>query len=201
MYKMIPNDKPIRICYAGLMHRADDQRFVHKQCAALVKAGYEVVYFAMAEAETTKNGVKIYPVTSLNSLWKRLLLPWKLLPRLLRENCQVYHLIDPELLPVGLILKLLFRRRVLFDAHEDYVQYARGSRFVKWPANHICAFLFKLGIKVASCIFDGFVFGDDIIEKEFPRLGVRKVCFHHFPLLSMFPASTVPFAQRGYDVV
>jgi len=199
---MTSESKSIRVCYAGLMHPADDQRFVHKQCAALVRAGYDVVYYAITDAKTTINGVKVYPLPKVRdlSLWKRMLEPWKLLPKLLRENCRIYHFLDPELLPLGLILKLFYKRQVLFDAHEDYVEYARSSRHLG-PARHIYACIFKLLLNLASRIFDGFVFGDDLLEKDFPHLGSRKVCFHHFPLLSMFPPSSVPFARRKYDVV
>lgn len=193
----------IRVCYAGLMHSEDDQRFVHKQCAALVRTGYDVVYFAVTDAKTTVNGVKIYPLPRLSnlSLWKRSLEPWRLFPKLLRENCRVYHFLDPELLPVGLILKLFFNRQVLFDAHEDYVEYVLVSPYIKGAARHICALAFRLLLALASRVYDGFVFGDDEIAKDYAHLGFRKVCFHHFPLLSMFPPSPVPFAQRRYDVV
>lgn len=192
----------IHVCYAGLMHSEDDQRFVHKQCAALVRAGYDVVYFAIADTEKTVNGVKIYPLPHVQNfkLWKRLLVPWRIFPKLLRENCQVYHLLDPELLPAGLILKLFFRRQVLFDAHEDYVEYARSSRHLG-PVRHIYAWIFKLLLNLASRIYDGFVFADDLLEKDFPCSGSRKVCFHHYPLSSMFSPSPVPFAQRKYDIV
>ena len=193
----------IRVCYAGLMHSFDDQRFVHKQCASLVRAGYDVVYFARGDIKSTINGVKIYPLPSASnlSLLKRSLAPWRLLPRLLREDCRVYHFLDPEMLPLGLILKLFSNRRVLFDAHEDYVEYARVSPYIKGAIKHICAFAFRILLALASRTYDGFVFGDDEIAKEYPHLDLRKICFHHFPLLSMFPASSVPFAQRKYDVV
>ncbi len=199
---MASKSNSIRVCYAGLMHTADDQRFVHKQCAALVRAGYDVVYFAVTDSEQTINGVKIYPLPNVRnlSLLRRLLEPLKLFPKLVAENCQVYHFLDPELLPAGIILKLFFRRHVLFDAHEDYIEYARSSQHLG-PIRHIYALLFRLLLNLASRIFDGFVFGDDLLEKDFLHLDSRKVCFHHFPLLSMFPPSPVPFAQRKYDVV
>lgn len=199
----VSQSNSIRVCYAGLMHSEDDQRFVHKQCAALVQAGYEVVYFARGDAKTIINGVKVYPLPSASnlSLWKRSLAPWRLLPKLLQEDCRVYHFLDPELLAVGLILKLFFNRQVLFDAHEDYVEYVRVSPYIKGAARHICAFGFRILLALASRIYDGFVFGDDEIAKEYSHLGLRKICFHHFPLRSMFGPSPVPFAERKYDVV
>jgi glycosyltransferase involved in cell wall biosynthesis len=127
--------------------------------------------------------------------------PWKLFPRLLRENCSVYHLLIPELVPIGLILKVLFRRQVLFDAHEDYVQYVWVSPYVKGVARYICAWSFRALLNLASRIFDGFVFGDDSLESEYPHLGARKLCFHHYALLSMFSPNLIPFAQRTYDLV
>jgi len=200
---MTSNADTIRVCYAGLMHTYDDQRFLHKQCAALVRAGYEVVYFAEADSEMTINGVKIRPVPRVRDLsfWKRLLVPFRLFPRLLRENCRIYHILDPELLVVGLILKLIFKRQVLFDAHEDYVQYVWVSPYVKGFTRYICDLSFRVLLAVATRVYDGFVFGDDSLEREYPQSGDRKTCFHHYALLSMFSPSPIPFAQRKYDVV
>lgn len=197
---MSQNEKTC-ICYAGFMHRYDDQRFVHKQCAALVKEGYEVVFFAQADSEKVVNGVKVLPVPKVKSLLHRFWMPCQLFPKLLKQKCRVYHFVDPELIIVGLILKLFFRKIVLFDAHEDYVEYARISPYLKGPIKTLCIWLFTCLLNICSKVYDGFVFGDEEVAAEYPNLKNRSICFHHYPLQSMFPESPIPFTERKYDIV
>ena len=53
-----------------------------------------------------------------------------LLSELLRQNANVYHFQDPELLPLGFVLKLIFRKRVIYDAYEDFPSMTANKRSI-----------------------------------------------------------------------
>lgn len=106
--------------HVSIVHPATDVRIFTKQCQTLAEAGYAVTLYARTpEPEREVDGVRVVPVPEPRSRLARM--TWgvaRLLRPLLSERADVYHLHDPELVPLGLVLRLLTRRPVLFDAHE-----------------------------------------------------------------------------------
>lgn len=106
--------------HVSIVHPATDVRIFTKQCRSLAEAGYDVTLYARTpEPEHRVDGVRVVPVPEPRS--RVLRMTWgvaRLLRPLLAERADVYHLHDPELVPLGLVLRLLTRRPVLFDAHE-----------------------------------------------------------------------------------
>jgi len=45
---------------------------------------------------------------------------WRVLGLAYRQKADIYHFHDPELLTVGLVLRLLTKAKVIYDVHEDY---------------------------------------------------------------------------------
>ncbi|GAH16762.1 unnamed protein product, partial [marine sediment metagenome] len=101
------------------VHPAFDVRIFHKEAKTLVKVGYNVVLIAQHTKEEIVDGVRIVPLPKPRNRFDRMTrVVWKLSILALRERADVYHFHDPELIPVGLILKL-FGRKVIYDVHED----------------------------------------------------------------------------------
>lgn len=191
------------ICYIATSFVAEnDFRFAHKQCPGLVKKGFKVSYFVQSDEEKLVDGVKIIPIRREKSKLKQALLPWKLMPRLLRQRCQAYHLGNAELLPIALALKAITRRRVVFDSHEDFIEFVQLKPYLKEPLKSVLVGVVRLIVWVACKTLDGIVFGDEGVQENYPKVRKNRwTFFHHFPLLSMFEPSPISFAQRKYDVV
>ena len=58
---------------------------------------------------------------------------------LLRQRADLYHFQDPELLPVALLLKTIFRKRVVFDSYEDFAAMALTMRGMPRPLRPVVA--------------------------------------------------------------
>jgi glycosyltransferase involved in cell wall biosynthesis len=117
---VISRDGPI-ICHVTTAHPVRDARIFHKECKTLARAGYRVVLVAQHTARETSDGVMIEPLPRATGKLQRLAL---LQPRALlavwRQRAALYHFHDPELIPLALLVRLLWRKRVVYDMHELY---------------------------------------------------------------------------------
>lgn len=199
---MEPVEQRRKICYVATSFVLEnDFRFAHKQCPGLVKKGFDVSYFVQSDVAKDFNGVKILPVRREKNKFRQALLPWKLLGRLLKQPCQAYHLGNAELLPIALVLKLITKRRIVFDCHEDFIEFVRNKPYIKGFLKYLLVGATRSLVWLACKSMDGFIFGDEGVQESYPTIPPRRQMFvHHFPLLSMFNANQVPFAKRRYDV-
>lgn len=106
-----------RICHVTSVHPANDVRVFHKECVSLAKQ-YEVYLIAPNISDDILHGVHRVGVALPQSRIKRQFKLKKVLQKAFEVDAAIYHLHDPELLPLG--LKLRKRGKiVIFDSHED----------------------------------------------------------------------------------
>jgi len=198
-----PVQKCRHICYvAPSFDFVDDYRFARKQCPGLVESGFDVSYFVQGEEDVDFKGVKIIAIKPEKNKAKKVLLPWKLLVRLLRYPCDAYHLSNAEMLPIAVILKIFTRRRVIFDFREDYVEYTRLKPYFQGFLNPIVVGIAQAFVWTICKYMDGIVFGDEGVQENYTTIpGSRQTFVHHFPLLSIFKPNPIAFSDRKYDVV
>lgn len=111
----------IHICHVSTVHLALDTRIFYRYCLSLKKQ-YKVSLIACHSKEESKLGIPIIPYKRYKNRIFRTLLSWLLvLPKCLKQKAKIYHLHDPELLPLALILRL-FRKKVIFDIHENIAE-------------------------------------------------------------------------------
>jgi glycosyltransferase involved in cell wall biosynthesis len=110
-----------KIVHMTSVHSPLDPRIFAKECVSLARAGHEVVLIAVADGDTVRDGVRIRSVPAASSQLKRMIVTtWHVFRAAFDERADAYHFHDPELIPWGLLLRLL-GRRVLYDVHEDYI--------------------------------------------------------------------------------
>lgn len=115
---MKPKSSPTKVVIFSTVHRATDDRIFHKQARSLARAGYEVCLLAAAPHDILLEDVRIRAIAKPSSRIIRVLSSLKLIGRILKEKADIHHFHDPELLPVGLLLRLL-GKKVIYDAHEE----------------------------------------------------------------------------------
>lgn len=112
----------VKVCHVTNVHQRYDTRIFHKECTSLAKAGYDVTLLvADNKAAEIRNGVKIISVDfKPKSRWDRILHSSNAIFKYaMQVNAAIYHLHDPELLPVAKRLKQR-GKKVIFDSHENY---------------------------------------------------------------------------------
>ena len=111
-----------KICHCSILHKLDDSRIFYKECISLAKAGYNVTFIANATVkkkfdELTYQGVNLQKLKYNNRVCNNLFL----FVSILKQRFKVVHFHDPELIVMGLILKLL-GKKVIYDVHENVRQ-------------------------------------------------------------------------------
>lgn len=158
------------------LHRVHDARIFDRQILSLVRHGYRVTLHGRGEGEPYQyDGVQVVPAfPSIQGRW-RLRALWRLAWRALRTPADVYHFHDPDLLPVGALLRLLRRRPVIYDAHELYrVKFklkAQRRPWLQWLITRLYGLVEDI---LARCVGNVSAVYEEYTE-HFRRLGCRVV--------------------------
>lgn len=138
---------PKRVVHITTVHHPFDPRIFHKECVSLSKAGHEVILLAPEsenETQPKKTNVSHLPIRRYNSRWKRMFFgtiqAWKKAKKL---EADIYHFHDPELLPIGWLLKKK-KNVVIYDIHEDYVTSILQKDYLPTPVKKLIAKMYKL---------------------------------------------------------
>lgn len=176
-----------KACVLTTVHQAYDGRIYHKQCKSLVKGGYDVILIA-PRPETIKNdGIKIIPIEKPKKEWKRILQSVKIVKTALRTKADIYHFHDPELIPAGVLIKLLSGKPVIFDVHEHYPNAIMSKvylrKFIKIPIRIIYEVIEKISLQFLS----GIIYTTKEIGERYKKYKSCKI--ENYPPLSLFKAS------------
>ena len=108
-----------KICFLSSGHSALDIRIFRREARTLVKLDYEVYIIATHNKEEIFEGIHIIPLSKRKDRFYRFFIKdWVILSKSIRINAKVYHFHDPELILIGLILKLI-GKKVIYDAHAN----------------------------------------------------------------------------------
>lgn len=146
--------------------------------------------------ETDESGLRIVDIGARTAgrLGRMVLGMWAMARALQAYRPGVVHFHDPELLILGLWLKLI-RTRVVYDVHEDVPRQIIAKpylpRIFRTPAAAIVAVLEWL----SAWMFDGIVAATPAIAARFPAS--KTVLIRNFPVLAELACtSIIPYAER-----
>jgi len=113
--------KKIKICHVSSVHLSFDTRIFYRYCKSLEKI-YEVWLIACHPKSETISNINIKSYPRYKNRYFRVFFSWLLLlPKCISINAKIYHLHDPELIPLGLILKC-FGKKIIYDIHENIAE-------------------------------------------------------------------------------
>src|SRR5436190_7664949 len=194
-----------RVTHISIIHIPLDTRIFEKQCRALAAAGYDVHLVVAAPPVAEIDGVQLHSIADdcdrppARKQWRRMLRAARWAFRL---RPSVYHLHDPHLIPLGLVLKLA-GARVLYDVHEDYPAHGRTKLAGRPLRAELKAFMWGLLERLARIGLDGFVCASPAVARRFPAAKASVVT--NFPLHREFGlranGSTLPYRRRPNTVV
>jgi glycosyltransferase involved in cell wall biosynthesis len=180
-----------KACILTSVHSPYDTRIFHKEARTLAQAGYEVVILAPHEApEEVVNGIRVVGLPKYRRRIGRLL-NWPRFLRIgLRERADIYHFHDPDLLFVGLVLRVLTGRPVIYDRHEHYPEMILDRDWLPRLLRPFVSKVFDLFERVATKALSAMIVAD---ENMLPRLPDATL-LQNFPLRQVF--DTLPELSR-----
>ena len=184
-----------KVCHLTSVHPPFDIRIFHKECKTLSQAGYQVVLIAPHDEEEEFDGVRILAIPKTKSRLERMTkIQWKLYKEALKQDVDIFHFHDLELLPAGLLLKLC-GKRVIYDVHEDYSQALLSREWIPSWLRRMLAQMVGCGERLGAKFFDGVVAATPHIAKRFSP--IKTVTVQNFPFLNQSTRNTaIPYHQR-----
>ncbi len=191
----------MKICHITTVHKPKDARIFYRMCSALAAKGHEVTLIASAPF-ADEVGVH-------SSSWNERIAPAGRVSRIilalraaLSENADVYHFHDPELISLGLALKLVRpSKTVVYDVHEDYPSMMLDKYWIPTPVRPLISKAARMANSLASLCLDGIVTADLGVQSDFQRIaGERTLVYYNFPVPDVFRPSVngAPIADLVY---
>lgn len=194
------NRGPLRICHFTTAHTELKSRSFHRQMMPLAAEGMNIRYLAPVKAGAELGNIEVIALPARKNRIRRLLAAPLLLRALLRQRADVYHFQDTELLPLAFALKLIFRKRVIYDAYEDFPAMVANKRSIPRPVRPIAAKTVSFAERLAAATLDGLMTADPLTLRRLAKVGAsKKLVLYNFPNLDLFPAP-IP-RPKLFDVV
>jgi glycosyltransferase involved in cell wall biosynthesis len=195
---MTNGSKPVRsarVAHLTSVHRLQDVRINLHECRTLADAGYAVTLVGPPSSGPLPAGVRYRTVQPGRGRLRRMTVGVARLFRSARATkASVYHLHDPELLPLAPLLRL-GGSRVVYDAHEDLPRQIMSKDWIPRPVRPIIGALTDLMLPASTLAADAVVAATDDVGRTY-RWN-RVVTVRNYPRVDEFPTPAIrPFRDR-----
>ena len=173
-----------KVCILTSAHPPFDTRIFHKEAKSLVKAGYDVTLIAQHDKDEVVDGIRIVSLPKpKNRLQRMTRTVWSVYRKALEVNADVYHFHDPELIPIGLLLKHR-GKRVIYDVHEDVPRQNLSKSYMPKVFRRPISLLIGALEAFSARRFDGVIAATPFVNKRFLGLGSNAINVNNYPLAS-----------------
>lgn len=179
-----------KTCILTSAHPALNIRPFYKEAITLVKAGYDVTMIAQHNKNEVVDGVKIIALPKSKNRFQRMFgITLKVFVFALKQKTSLYHFHDPELIPIGLLLKFFTKAKVIYDVHEDFPQDILSKAWIPKIVRKPISILFNWFEKLASRKIDYIFAATPFIKNNFKHCKVINI--GNYPIMDDFNSQTL----------
>ncbi|MHA6513694.1 glycosyltransferase [Tessaracoccus sp. Z1128] len=192
---MIKTRRQVKVRHLSTVHDVRDTRVTYKECRHLSEAGYDLALINCNPGDTTLAGVRVIGLGApRNRLHRMFVKSVSMARRALHENADIYHFHDPELIPVGIVLKLR-GKRVIYDVHEDVPKQIMHKFWIPTPMKKPLSLAAHVFERAATRLVDLFVAATPTIAEKFPQ--AKTIVCQNFPEKDLAEhKNNTPFEDR-----
>lgn len=194
--RLADQGKPL-VFMMSSVHIWDDPRIFHKEAATL-RNSYRVELHAVAPFSCREvNGVRVYGLKHYRRRLFRCFNWVRLLWRALRTRAVIIHFHDPELILLGLFLRLFKRKaKVIYDIHEHNDATIISREWIPRLLRRPAAWLVNKVEMFSAGLFNGVIVADNQLAEKFTNAPILEV-IRNFPLAS-FGLEQMGQKQQAY---
>lgn len=165
------------------VHRWNDTRIFHKQATSLAKK-YDVELHAPADFDyKEENGVRIYGLPEWKKVSDRKNIRRELWKRIKNSTAEIFHFHDPELLWLGIKTRVILKRIVIYDIHEDYEKAILSKIWIPRYFRFVISKLFYLYEQISISLIKNNISTSELIANKFKSTRINQEIIYNFPLL------------------
>jgi glycosyltransferase involved in cell wall biosynthesis len=177
------------ICFLTSVHPATDVRIFYKEAVTLSQSGYKVTIIGQYPKNEIINNVNVIALKKPKNRFSRILFLHLNLYRLAKnQKADIYHIHDPELLLLALILKNQTNSKIIYDVHEDVPEQILDKQWIPKVIRKIASIIFNYFEKQTSNYFDYIITATPHIRSKFSN--IKCIDIKNYPLLANFPDYT-----------
>jgi glycosyltransferase involved in cell wall biosynthesis len=170
----------LKVVHLTSAHTPFDPRIFLRECHALAEAGFDVTVIGANWQDGERDRVRIKSISrDASRLGRMTRTVWKVYQEARRQSADVYHFHDPELIPVGLLLRA-GGKDVIYDVHEDNPKEILSKRYLPAWSRQVVSWAFGALENAASARFSALVVVTPSIAKRFQKLNARTVIVHNY---------------------
>jgi len=176
------------VCHLSPVESRRDERAFTRQALPSTDYGVHTRIVGPHSSDGENRGVEYVPLSRSRGRTLRILFASRFLRSALKQRADIYHVHSPELIPVGLMLKLIFRKKVVYDTREDFPAMMLTKVYLPARLRRLTSRVVASVEHLAARFADGFITADSGTLRPHARTGKsRKLVFYNFPNLQYFP--------------
>lgn len=182
-----------KIAHLTSAHQRFDTRIFIKECCSLSHSYSTFFIVADGLGNEFKDNVKIIDAGEFKGRKERMFnAPKAILKEALKLDADVFHLHDPELIPIGLKLKKK-GKKVIFDAHEDLPNQILSKHYLNVYTRKAISFLASIYECYSCSKFDGVIAATPFIRDKFLNINENTVDINNYPKIEEFEVNSSIF--------